>query len=193
MDEENFGFCPRCGAKLQQSANFCPDCGNILKEDAVNHGAGYGAYADTRTGKDRPMKGMFLAAFVLLVIYSVYSVSEGIYLIVNAEGIFQIMDDMFVDLFGTGIVDYIYDDMGIMITEAEYVESFRMMGYISLISGIFSVIAAVLCYMRRRKNIAIAAIIASTLVTLVIAGILNIVIGFLVAYFVYRSPEYFID
>ena len=60
MDEENFGFCPRCGAKLQQSANFCPDCGNILKEDVVNHGAGYGAYADTRTGKDRPMKGMFL-------------------------------------------------------------------------------------------------------------------------------------
>lgn len=193
MDEENYGFCPRCGAKLQQSANFCPDCGNILKEDAVNPGAGYGAYADLRTGKDRPMKGMFLAAFVLLVIYSVYSVSEGIYLIVNAEGIFQIMDDMFVDMFGTGIVDYVYDEIGIMITEAEYVESFRMMGYIYLISGIFSVIAAVLCYMRRRKNIAIAAIIASTLVTLIIAGILNIVIGFLVAYFVYRSPEYFID
>ena len=31
--EDNYGFCPRCGANLPEGAEYCPQCGKSFVDD----------------------------------------------------------------------------------------------------------------------------------------------------------------
>ena len=87
--ENNYGFCPRCGADLPQGAEYCPECGASFVEKRQDD--------IRRLTITNPMT-FFI---VLLAAYTVMSIVEGVYV--------TAFNDMFVSnfelIYGSGIDD----------------------------------------------------------------------------------------
>ena len=100
MVDDYYGFCPHCGENVKSDAVYCPGCGAVLKQE-VAQAQLYNAGA---TGKI-PMRGMFLFAFVMLIIYTVMELISASSSLMFNESMYDAFYKAFIDMFGMGFVD----------------------------------------------------------------------------------------
>ncbi len=164
-------FCTRCGAILQEDYVFCPECGSPVG-DAEAHAACSAASADA--GRSR----LTLIA-AMCIIWGLIALYFGISILTN-------LDTMVDAVMDSGI----FEEVGMLVTEAEVGETMRMLAYITLAGAAAAMVAGVLCGIRREYGIAVlACVIASILGLVLFVG----VIGFAVAYMISRSKAAFTD
>ena len=186
--EENYGFCPKCGANLPEGAEYCPQCGKSFVENPREE-------LRMRAGGMNPL----LFFIILLAIYTVMSIFEGIYT--------TLFNDMFIDSFklvyGSGVDDYV-SSMG-MDSMDQFADLMYKEGIVSIIGGAMTAVVLILCVKRRYWKVAFAlCIIASfeLLISLafmpskmvgseILTMILQTGIGLLVARGIYMSRRMF--
>ena len=94
MVDENYGFCPHCGENLKSDAIYCPGCGAILNQEA----AMASRHNVSGMGKS-PMRGTFLVAFVLLVMYAILELISSASCFMFNESMYDMMDQAMIDMF----------------------------------------------------------------------------------------------
>ncbi len=185
--EENYGFCPRCGANLPEGAEYCPQCGKSFTENPQRE-------YRTRSGFN-PL--MFF--IILIAAYTLMSLIEGIY----ATAFNGMFIDSFKLVYGSDLNDYLARN-GLDSIE-QFADLMFKEGIVSIIGGAITAIVLLLCIKRRFWKVAFAlCIIASfeLLISLVfmpskmIGGeiltmILQTAVGLLVARGIYMSRRLF--
>lgn len=185
--DENYGFCPRCGANLPEGAEYCPQCGKSFVENPQRE-------FRTRSGIN-PL--MFF--IILLVAYTVMSIIEGVYA--------TLFNDMFIDSFklvyGSDLSDYLARN-GLDSID-QFADLMYKEGIVTLVGGAITAVVLLLCIKRRFWKVAFAlCIIASfeLLISLafmpskmigseIVTLILQTCIGLLVARGIYMSRNVF--
>lgn len=197
MSEEFYGFCPSCGANIPEGAVYCPECGSALSSEAETApGTGVG-YA-TSTGR-RPLGGKLLVAVILTSIYAVLEVLTGTIFAFGADAFVNGMNEMLIES-GQKSFTEMMAEMGYDYSTQDLIDTLRASGIISAVSGIFAGIGVILA-VRRVKRIPATVCIAIASFVPVIGGIImgdfsgffSLIIGLIMAYLVYSSPEYFED
>lgn len=185
--EDNYGFCPRCGANLPEGAEYCPQCGKSFVDDP------------RREIRMRPGLNPLMFFIILLAAYTVMSILEGIYT--------TLFSDMFMDSFklvyGSDLEDYLARN-GLESID-QFADLMFKEGIVSIIGGAITAVVLLLCIKRRFWKVAFAlCIIASfeLLISLVfmpskmIGGelltlVLQTAVGLLVARGIYMSRRMF--
>lgn len=185
--DENYGFCPRCGANLPEGAEYCPQCGKSFVENPREE-------LRIRAGMN-PL--MFF--IILLIAYTVMSIIEGIYV--------TLFNDMFIDSFklvyGSDLSDYLARN-GLDSID-QFADLMFKEGIVSIIGGAITAVVLLLCIKRRFWKVAFAlCIIASfeLLISLafmpskmiggeILTMILQTAVGLLVARGIYMSRKAF--
>ena len=203
MGEENFGFCPACGANLPEGSSFCPECGHNLAGPAPGSpeaGAGYGYAASRGPG----MSGKLKTAVIFTMIYGVMTLISSLMGMCISVDFIDSMDKILLDNGDQGFVEMAGFDM----TNQEFVDMIRMTCIISLISSVLALVGAVLCMKHAKRKVAAILIAAASVILFVsipimpttdnlastiISTMFNVVIGLLMAYLVYTSPGDFTD
>ena len=200
-EKENYGFCPSCGAMLPENSAFCPECGRSVGGESAPHenvGYGYSRVSEMDSPKNR-LKGKLLVAFIFILIYAVMSIFGAISLLTINEATIDSFNEMMADSGGDSFED-ILKSAGLDMTESEFIDFCKRSGIVSLISGVLAGVAAFLIGKHMKRMIATIIVVIAALVNFVLimdAGvfntIINVVIGCIMAYLVYSSPEGFAD
>ena len=201
MTEENFGFCPSCGANLPEGSSFCPECGHNINAPVQNNtgtGVGYGTYGGNR------MSSKLKVAAIFVTIYAVISILGALSLF-TIEPMIDAYDEMMADSGGDSFEDML-KDLGYDMTESEFIDMCRIMAIVDLVSGALAGFAAVLCFKRTKRMIAVIMIAVASVILFagcaapggftasnILSIAFNVVIGLLMAYLVYTSPDEFTD
>ena len=196
MANENYGFCPACGANLPADSTFCPECGHNLAgpvSSGQEAGAGVG-YGYSKPG----LSGKLKTAAILCLIYAILEVLGSFSLLSMSMATIDMLDDMMGE---DGWFENMLNDMGYDMTAKEFVDMCHITGIISLVSGVFAGIGSILCFKLRKKMIAVGLVVAASLVLLVgcmypmniFSTIIDVIIGLLMAYLIYSSPDQFAD
>lgn len=185
--EENYGFCPKCGANLPEGAEYCPQCGKPFVDDP------------RRELRMRAGMNPLIFFIILLAAYTVMSIFEGIYA--------TLFNDMFMDSFklvyGSDIDNYLARS-GLDSID-QFADLMFKEGIVSIIGGAITAIVLLLCIRRRFWKVAFAlCIIASfeVLISLafmptkmigseILTLILQTAVGLLVARGIYMSRRLF--
>lgn len=197
MDDE-IGFCPHCGFKLESESAYCPSCGSILREPDPQQYASSpnGAYVSNN------MRGPLLAAFVMLVLFSVMELIGAIGCLSFNSSTYDMMDQMFRETMDQSFVGFIQEMFNVTITKEQIISQMFAMGLISLLTGAATVFTAVLCYKRTKHMVAVGACILATVLVFCtgfvapmfggpMGYIFNVIIGVIVALMIYVSKEQF--
>ena len=199
MADENYGFCPSCGANLTSDAAFCPECGKPLTAEAQNNTYNSGVRANPSK-----MCGKLLVAFILLLIYAVMDILGGISLVaVFNESFFDSIDKMLADE-GEKSLEEMFKQYGLDMSRDDLINYFRISGIVSIISGALAGVAAYFCAVRKMRMVAVGLTVVAALANFamvsagnVASGIMNgifaMIIGGIVAYLIYDSQEQFRD
>ena len=133
--ENNYGFCPRCGAELSQGAEDCPECGASFLEKRQD---------DVRRLTITNPMTFFI---ILLVAYTVMSLIEGIFAVA--------FNDTFVSYMKTYISDFddYLSNMGLSSVE-EFADLMYKEGIVTLVGGVITAVVLLLCIKRRFWKIA---------------------------------------
>ena len=203
MVEENYGFCPACGANLPEDSVFCPECGHDLKSPVSSGpaaGTGYG-YATSNGGG---MSSKLKVAVIFTMIYGVMTLISSLMGMCISVDFIDSMDKILLDNGDQGFVEMAGFDK----TNQEFVDMIRMTCIISLISSVLALVGAVLCMKHAKRKVAAILIAAASVILFVsipimpttdnlastiISTMFNVVIGLLMAYLVYTSPGDFTD
>jgi len=201
MTEENFGFCPSCGANLPEGSSFCPECGHNINAPVQNNsgtGVGYG------TSGGSGMSSKLKVAAILVTIYAVISILGALSLF-TIEPMIDAYDEMMADSGGESFEDML-KDLGYDMTEKEFIDMCRVMAVVDLISGALAGVGAFLCFKRTKKMVAVILIAVASVILFagcaspgafsasnILSTAFNVVIGLLMAYLVYTSPDEFTD
>ena len=168
MDEDFSRFCSACGAPLSDSDTFCTRCGK-------NYVAGTSYTGQTqhdRFGFDELRSNILIIVATFTAIWAIFALAFGIYFIVRADYLVTLLDQNELDL----------------IASIGYTTFFFIIGTLIILSGAFAFITVVLCVLKKYYFIALAACIISALFGLImIVGVM----GFLVAFLIYRSKHEF--
>ncbi|MBQ8179400.1 MAG: zinc ribbon domain-containing protein [Candidatus Methanomethylophilaceae archaeon] len=159
---ENDKFCTKCGQNLSASVRFCPACGARVQGPSDEEiSAEKGALVEAMTGR------LKLAA-VMMAVYSVPFLILGIYCIVDASGL---ATEVFKEpAFAEAIAYY-------GLTQAEVADLFGSMGILYILSSVFGLASAFLCYRRKMYWVALIACILSFLTG--VAGLFALFMGLL--------------
>ncbi len=201
-EKENYGFCPACGANLPADSSFCPECGHAIgggeqqpSGSSTYTGYGYAAMDDPKTR----LKGKLLVAFIFVLIYAISEVLGGISLLTIDQAMIDSADEALKDA-GFGSFQDLLDDMSINMTTSEFIDMCHIAGIVSLVSAALCFAANVLMYKHTKRIIctlliAAAALVNFALITMngVFSTLVSVIIGGIMAYLVYTSPEAFND
>ncbi|MCL1979278.1 MAG: zinc ribbon domain-containing protein [Methanomassiliicoccaceae archaeon] len=173
-DNDSPNFCTNCGAPLRDSDTFCNSCGA-----AKNAGA---ARTPSSAQRYPEQKGNKLMVFGLLsAIWAIAAIGLGLNYILSADAIASELDSY------EGIWEALYDAG---ITYDTIVGWITIIGAVLVSSGVFAAVTALLCLIKRAYTVAlIACILSSVLGLVVLLG----AIGFVVAYFLSKEKNNFID
>ena len=200
MGEENYGFCPACGANLPEGSSFCPECGHNLAgpvPGSAEAGAGVG-YA---TSMGPGMSGKLKTAVIFTMIYAVMNLVSSLMGLCISVDFIDSMDEILLDNGDQGFVELAGFDM----TNQEFVDMIRMSCLVSLASAVLAGAGAFLCIKRVKRMVAVGLIAAASLVLFVTLAvtpfngstlgstIFDVIIGFVMVYLVYSSPGDFTD
>lgn len=173
MDERDSpNFCSQCGAPLRDSDTFCTSCGSTVKSSTSS----YGSY------EQRPVEKSNTLTWVAILcgIWAAIAVIEGATTIIYMDWMIDILKDS----------PDVWEELMEIITEETVRNVFYAVGALFLASGIFSVLAAVLCAIRKHYTIAlVSCVVASVLVLIGLVGI----IGIIVSYFIYKNKGDFAE
>jgi hypothetical protein len=199
MSEEENGFCISCGAILPSGAEFCPVCGHHIGGPVMSGGS-----VPLSKSTAENAGGLITWAVLLMAIYAVLSVSIGLYSILEAGMMVDVLKEVLVD---SGI-DWVQfrASMG-FVSDAEFVSFIVNSGAVSLASGAVIVVSCVLCALRRMYKIAVVLCVAGSAVLFATAAVgpaaqiagslatssVMFIVGALVAYLIYKSEAAFKD
>lgn len=201
MSEDGFtGFCPKCGAKIHESADFCPECGNPVHgvvAAAPTFGGPVVGAPDMTDKKAADSRLMWVT--VLTAIFAIFAIIGGIYSVVGIDSMIQMLKDVL----GTDGWTQFLSDMGM--TEAQLHDYIVNSGYISIITGVIVAITLVLVVIRKNWMIAVAtcalgsvscfftiAVVPSSMVSsTAFSAAFQFVIGMIVTYLIYKSKAAF--
>ena len=150
MGEENFGFCPACGANLPEGSSFCPECGHNLAGPAPGSpeaGAGYGYAASRGPG----MSGKLKTAVIFTMIYAVINLLSALMGLCISVDFINSMDEILLDNGDQGFVELAGFDM----TNQEFVDMIHLSSLISLASAVLAGVGAFLCIKRVKRMVAV--------------------------------------
>ena len=204
MTDENFGFCPHCGAKLTEACAYCPECGGMIGPvagaDGTYASGGYSYQPQMPKGKARPMDSQFMICFILLVMFSLFMSLTGIMMVVNADGVVAMLNE---SLAAQGMTfEEFIANLGIVMTEADMVAFMKYGGAMLIIVAVPAIISTILCFMRRKHMLAVAFAAAATVLVFLIdltggdilGLILEVAVGVMVTYMLYKNcGDYFED
>lgn len=201
MTEENFGFCPSCGANLPEGSSFCPECGHNINapvQSGPGTGVGYGTYGGSGMSSKLKVAAIFVTIYAVMTILGALS-------LFTIEPLIETYDEMMADSGGDSFEELL-ESMGYDMTEQEFIDMCRIMAIVDLVSGALAGVGAFLCFKRTKKMIAVVSIAVASVILFVgcfvpggfsasnIMGTLfNVVIGLLMAYLVYTSPDEFTE
>lgn len=179
-------FCIRCGSTLQEGQHICTQCGG--SDGQVPEGN-----VDVRVISGNKVRMNW--AIILLLVYGIFSLVEGIFAAFFAEQmvdyIEMIMKTDIQSIFGSGM------------TRGEIIRMLTIEGYISLFSGAFATIAGILCVKRMNLVITLSCILVASFMVLsellfypksdVFMLVMQFLLGLLVFRMVYYSRSVFIS
>ncbi len=202
MTEENYGFCPSCGANLPEGSSFCPECGHNINAPVQNSNSGAGVGYGTYGGSG--MSSKLKVTAILVTIYAVFSILGALSLF-TIEPMIDAYDEMMADSGGDSFEDLL-KDLGYDMTEKEFIDMCRIMAVVDIISGALAGVGAFLCFKRTKKMVAVILIAVASVILFagcaapggatasnILSVAFNVVIGLLMAYLVYTSPDEFTD
>ncbi len=137
--DNDYGFCPRCGANLPEGAEYCPQCGKSFVENPREE-------LRMRAGGMNPL----LFFIILLAIYTVMSIFEGLYTTLFNEAFI----DSFKLVYGSDLTDYLAAS-GLDSVE-QFADLMFKEGIVSLVGGAITAIVLFLCIKRRYWKVAFA-------------------------------------
>ena len=143
---DNQNFCVHCGQTLAVDAKFCPACGTRVP------GRNQEQVMEERQAVRDVVKSRLNWAVALMLIYSIPFLIIGAYLLVDLDGIVNMImtDPLYADY-----VDYYgwtYDQLH---------EVFQYAGYAYILSSVCGIISAVLCYRKTMYWVALILCIVS--------------------------------
>jgi hypothetical protein len=197
MDDENYGFCPHCGENLRSDAVYCPACGTVLKQEAVQNN-----YRPNYSSGKTPMGGVFMVAFIMLVLYALLElIGSGSMLAIN-ESTYDTINQIMIDTYGQTFSEYMFEATGVELTKEVFLKEVMIMGVTGVISAILAGISAFFCYKREKFKFAVGFCVVASVVVIVgyamaptmgglFAGALNMAIGLIVAAMIRSSRGYF--
>lgn len=176
-------FCPHCGRLLKDQEHVCPDCGRGDGTVPANI-------------QVRVVSGSSIRlnwATILLILYAVVSLVEGIGGAFFAEGVTDSLERMLntslESIFGEGM------------TRPEVIKMLTIEGYISLFSGLFALLAGICCKQHRNLTFALAGTLAASIILLserlfypksdFFMLLIQFLIGILVLQMIYKSKDVF--
>jgi len=178
MVEDNPCFCPQCGAKTKESEYYCSECGYLLN-DEVKDNSGLQDHMSHEMDHSGP--NYLNLIVVLSIIWALIAFYLGYTFDVNGQYMIDQLKanaELWQQIINSGI------------TEQMLLDSFTYLGYFMFASAILTVLTAVLCGLKRFYIVAlIACIIASLCALTMIAGI----IGLIVVFLIYKSKNAFVD
>lgn len=144
--EDNQNFCIHCGEILATDAKFCPKCGARIP------GRNQEQVEEEKQAVRDGMKYRLYWAIALMLIYSIPFLIIGIYLMVDLDGIVNMImtDPLYADY-----VDYYgwtYDQL---------TDVFQIASYAYILSSVCGIISAALCWKRRFYWVALVLCIIS--------------------------------
>ena len=192
-EKENYGFCPACGANLPENSAFCPECGQRVSGEEPAGQSGYTGYQPYRN-TDR-LAGKLLVAVIFCGLYAVMSIIGGLSLLSMDASMIDQIDEVLEPSETT--IEEILD-----MSRSEIVDYFRINGIVSMISGVLAGAGAIVAGMRKQRFVAVGLVVAASVacfgvlaapgaVSSITGIILDVIIGLVVAYLIYSSPEYF--
>ena len=139
-----YNFCTRCGAELPKGSDYCPECGMCFVE-----------------GTDRTVKNVsrnpLMFFIVLLVLYSLFSIVEGLYVI--------LFNDVFLSsietVAGTDLDTYLAN-IGVDSVD-QFKEILFKEAIVSMVSGGLAAVVLILCFSLRYWKAAWVLCLAATL------------------------------
>ena len=197
MVDENYGFCPHCGENLRSDAVYCPACGTVLKQEAVQNN-----YRPNYSSGKTPMGGVFMVAFIMLVLYALLElIGSGSMLAIN-ESTYDTINQIMIDTYGQTFSEYMFEATGVELTKEVFLKEVMIMGVSGVISAILAGISAFFCYKREKFKFAVGFCVVASVVVIVgyamaptmgglFAGALNMAIGLIVAAMIRSSRGYF--
>ena len=192
-EKENYGFCPACGANLPENSAFCPECGQRVSGEEPAGQSGYTGYQPYRN-TDR-LAGKLLVAVIFCGLYAAMSIIGGLSLLSMDASMIDQIDEVLEPSETT--IEEILD-----MSRSEIVDYFRINGIVSMISGVLAGAGAIVAGMRKQRFVAVGLVVAASVACFgvlaapgavsSITGIsLDVIIGLVMAYLIYSSPEYF--
>ena len=192
-EKENYGFCPACGANLPENSAFCPECGQRVSGEEPAGQPGYTGYQPYRN-TDR-LAGKLLVAVIFCGLYAVMSIIGGLSLLSMDASMIDQIDEVLEPSETT--IEEILD-----MSRSEIVDYFRINGIVSMISGVLAGAGAIVAGMRKQRFVAVGLVVAASVacfgvlaapgaVSSITGIILDVIIGLVMAYLIYSSPEYF--
>ncbi len=159
---ENDKFCTKCGQNISASVRFCPSCGARVQGPTDEEiSAEKGAFVQA-------MAGRLKLASVMMIVYSVPFLILGVYCLADASGLAA---GVFNEPAFAEAIDY-YG-----LTQAEVADLFGSVGILYILSSVFGLASAFLCYKRRMYWVALIACILSFLTG--VAGFFALFMGLL--------------
>ena len=192
-EKENYGFCPACGANLPENSAFCPECGQRVSGEEPAGQSGYTGYQPYRN-TDR-LAGKLLVAVIFCGLYAAMSIIGGLSLLSMDASMIDQIDEVLEPSETT--IEEILD-----MSRSEIVDYFRINGIVSMISGVLAGAGAIVAGMRKQRFVAVGLVVAASVacfgvlaapgaVSSITGIILDVIIGLVMAYLIYSSPEYF--
>ena len=196
MLDENYGFCPHCGENLKSDALYCPACGTVLKQEALQQQ--YNSYS--RVGKT-PMSGMFLVAFIMLILYTLIELIGSASMLTFNEATYDSIDQVMIEMYGMTLTEYLAE-FGMSISKDTFISNMMVLGISGVISAVLSGISAYFCFKREKHKYAVGFCVISSVVYIVgcslapelggfASGVFGFVIGIIVALMIRSSKRYF--
>lgn len=199
MENENFGFCPACGANLPSDSSFCPECGHNLSAPVSSGPAQPGAGVGYGYSKSRMSTKLKVAA-IFVTIYAVIEILGALSMLTISMAMIDTLDEMLVDS-GQGTFEEMLKDLGYNMTSQEFVDMCHILGIIELISGVLAGVGAFFCFKLKKRMIAVGLVVAASLILFagvmypnnIVNTVFSVIIGLLMAYLIYSSPDQFED
>ena len=193
-EKENYGFCPACGANLPENSAFCPECGQRVSGEEPAGQSGYTGYQPYRN-TDR-LAGKLLVAVIFCGLYAAMSIIGGLQSLSIDSSSLDEADD-----FLESFMDMTLEEMMEM-NRNEILDYLHINGIVSMISGVLAGAGAIVAGMRKQRFVAVGLVVAASVacfgvlaapgaVSSITGIILDVIIGLVMAYLIYSSPEYF--
>ena len=187
MTEEDYGFCPHCGANLKSDSIFCPDCGNQIYSENRNEYGEQELVVTASSNGDR-LEGKMQIVFIGLILYVIASALTAISLISMAAS-YDAINDMIFQSMGKTLEELMSEVYGISMSKEEIVSTLMIYGILGLASAVTAGICAYFCNQRINWTYALILCIATTILSYFVFGYIGVVIGAIAVILLYLCKQ----